>query len=135
MPRATIPRQDGPVQPRFQIFWANGAYRWRLLGANNRECGRSAYGFAHPALARQDAEALRELVGSGTVEADLASLRGTQWTWRLSVRATTRAESVRRYGRRTECERGLARFLLLAAQAPVSQAVLVGHHLTHSTRL
>ncbi len=132
---AGVPEQGGGIRPRFQIFWVGGGYRWRLLGANNRESGRAARGFARVELARDDAEDVRRLVVADAVEVELASLRGTHWTWRLSAGAAVRAESVRRYGRRTECERGLARFLAIAPDAVVSDSVLVGRQLTHSLRL
>lgn len=126
---------DAALQARFQVFWAVGAFRWRLLGANNRECGRSAKTFPTVQEALQDADDVRLLVGSGSLAGEFTSSRGTEWVWRLCDQTSPRAQSLRRYGRRTECERGLARFVELAPAAGVSTTVLVGRQVTHSGRL
>ncbi len=94
----------------------SGSVAWRLLGANNRELGRSVAVFA-------DREACEKAIVTVVEQLPLAAVviahensTGT-WTWRLDGSGGALARSARGYARQRECRYGLAVFLELAGQA------------------
>lgn len=119
------------AQPRFLFLYdritaagaASGvrpAVSWRLLGANNRELGRSAATF--PDLDSCLA-AVRELVdGIAAATPSISSVRertGT-WNWRLSLGDRAVAVAGRPYLRHRECTYNLAHFLAAVPEALVA---------------
>jgi hypothetical protein len=89
---------------------------WRLLGANNRELGRSAKEYADAPTARVGIAQLRRQLPLLT-PAVWADERG-RWLWRLDVGAVPLAVAARSYLRQRESAHNLALFL---AAVPVAR--------------
>jgi hypothetical protein len=117
------------VQPRFLVLCGRTeggrdervAVSWRLLGANNRELGRSPGTF--PDLDSCQA-ALRDLVeGIAAATPSITSVRdrtGT-WNWRLDLGGRAVAVAGRPYLRHRECTYNLAHFLAAVPAALVAE--------------
>lgn len=92
---------------------------WRLIGANNRELGRSAAVFESMELCRAAVVRLREGVGAGQVRGlfAMSDTAGT-WTWRLELGGHQAAMSGRTYQRQREAQHNLTLFL---AAVPLAQ--------------
>ncbi len=98
---------------------------WRLLGANNRELGRSPRVFADASAARQ---AMVELVARrAEVVPTVSSSRSTGlWSWRVDLGADGVAVASRTYQRRRDCQYNLTQFqgaLPLATLLPLAMLV------------
>ena len=103
---------------------AVGPYAWRLLGANNRDLGRSATVFPDAAACETSIAALRQLADRGVATSTRDGQRGT-WTWRLDAGpGLPVARSARGYVRQRECQYALAAFRDVAPLAEVVQAVV-----------
>lgn len=93
---------------------------WRLLGANNRELGRSAATFAGQADCRRAVlELLARLDACHTSVS--AGPRNSAWSWRLDLDGLAVATASRTYQRQRECEYNLERFLSALPAAVTSR--------------
>lgn len=89
--------------------------RWRLLGRNHRELGRSAHLFIDPAACRGAVFALKcRLDHARTVVVGDATGR---WSWRLHVDGVPVAVGGRSYVRQRECLDNLNQFLAAVRSA------------------
>ncbi|MEU1618033.1 hypothetical protein ABZ479_12130 [Streptomyces sp. NPDC005722] len=93
------------------------AIGWRLVGANNRELGRSAGTYASLAECQAAVLMLREHIGQVRAQLSMAHAGGT-WTWRVELGGKDVAVSGRTYHRLRECQQNLGRFL---AAVPVAE--------------
>lgn len=110
-----------PTGLAWRVVAGEHAVAWRLLGANNRELGRSAAVFHD-----EDScwSAVRQLV------THVAALRTGltqdvttgQWTWRLDAPGGALARSGRGYARQRECRYALDAFRTTAPVALVGTA-------------
>ncbi|MFF3558888.1 hypothetical protein ACFYXS_02430 [Streptomyces sp. NPDC002574] len=93
---------------------------WRLVGANNRELGRSARVYA--SLAECQAAVLRLRENIGQVRAQLAMAdAGSTWTWRVALGGKDVAVSGRTYQRQRECQQNLGLFLAAVTVAEMTE--------------
>lgn len=92
---------------------------WRLLGANNREIGRSAKTYVDLTDCLSSIAMLRRLlpVAARRVGADPAT---GSWYWRLDAEGTSLAVAGRAYRRQSECVYSLEQFL---RNAPAAQTL------------
>lgn len=105
--RVSQQRPDGEEKP----------VGWRLVGANNRELGRSAEVFAGLAECQAAVTRLREKAAGARVLLTMPDAAGS-WTWRLEIEGRAVAVAGRRYLRHRECQYNLSQFL---AAVPVAQ--------------
>jgi hypothetical protein len=91
-------------------------FGWRLVGANNRELGRSAGFFPHREACEQ---AVTWLSGNldRAVPTVYAVRQDALWRWRLDLDGAEAARSGRAYHRLRECRYNLAHFLSGVPQA------------------
>jgi hypothetical protein len=92
------------------------ASAWRLVGANNRELGRSAATYPDLESCRDAVMYLREHIDEAETLLANASDSGL-WLWRLNIRDRWIAASGRSYLRRRECLYNLAQF---SAEVPIA---------------
>jgi hypothetical protein len=102
---------------------AGERYSWRLMGANNRELGRSAQHYESYAGARRAVGELQRhadrLVCTTLVD------RGTgRWGWRIDLDGGTVAVSGRSYERDHDSRLGMDKFLGLLSEADLLDAVV-----------
>lgn len=83
---------------------------WRLVGANNRELGRSPGLFGSYEECRTSVARLREHVGAGRGVLTMSDSAVT-WTWRLEIDGQAVAVAGRAYHRYRECQYNLTHFL------------------------
>jgi hypothetical protein len=104
---ASWPGADGLVG---HVAPDGGWAAWRLLGANNRELGRSPEVFADPAACLAD---LRAVCPTWTLASPVLAIdtRTNLWRWRLQRDDRSVAVSARAYLRQRECQYSLAHFL------------------------
>jgi hypothetical protein len=113
--------------PRFQLLTsaapASGSssesVAWRLLGANNRELGRSTHGFPDLATGRADLERLRQQLDLVESRLSISTPRGS-WVWQLLLDGDDVARSARSFSRMRECRYSLEQFLEHAPGASVT---------------
>lgn len=101
-----------------RVGWATAAqpcFVWRLVGANNREIGRSAQAFTDAASCRTGISFLRRQLGH--LEARISCDESTRWSWRLDLNGQPVAQSARVYMRRREAVANLEQFLAAAPTA------------------
>ena len=119
------------AQPRFQLVpgarlsggVGGGGVGWRLLGANNRELGRSALSYADAEAALASIGRVRALVASG--DAHIIHDRGTGlWAWHLDDAGALVANSGRGFRHERECRYNLEQFRDAAPTAPSSDAAV-----------
>jgi hypothetical protein len=117
------------VQPRFQLIpgarlagaAAGGGVGWRLLGANNRELGRSAGSYPDAESAHKSIARVRGLADGG--EAHIVHDRATGlWAWQLDDSGSLVANSGRGFRHERECRYNLDQFRAAAPSAPASDA-------------
>ncbi len=110
--------------PGSVLSGGNGAwYGWRLIGANNRELGRSAIGFGSYQGARLAVLHLQR--GTGRLVQHSITDRATgRWGWRFELDGATVAVSGRWYERDQEARLGAAKFVSLALRAALVDGVL-----------
>jgi hypothetical protein len=101
-------------------------YGWRLMGANNRELGRSATSFPSYPGARRAVQHLREHADRlvRTTVVDPASGR---WGWRLDLDDRAVAVSGRWYERDHDSQVGMDKFVNLLADAELADGVVKLH--------
>ena len=94
-----------------------GPVRWRLMGRNNRELGRSAQVFLDQAACRGAVVLLRRRIGEArpVVTGDGSG----RWVWRLHLDGAPVAVVGRSYPRRRECLDNLRQFLAAVESAGV----------------
>jgi hypothetical protein len=123
--RMSRPEHDDadPTERRWSGNGVQDWYGWRLMGANNRELGRSARSFASYPLARRAVMHLQQhadqLVRS--TEVDPATGR---WRWRLDLDNTAVAISGRWYERDHDSRLGMAKFVTLVSEAELTDGVV-----------
>lgn len=113
--------------PRFQLVPggrlvhapAAGGVGWRLLGANNRELGRSAVSYPDAEAALAAVEQMRGLAGSGAAHI-VFDVEADAWAWHLLGDAVIVATSGRGFRHERECRYNLDQFRQLAPDAPVA---------------
>jgi hypothetical protein len=117
------------VQPRFQLIpgarlagaTGTGGVGWRLLGANNRELGRSAGSYPDADAAHDSIVRVRELAMGG--EAHIVHDRASGlWAWHLDDSGALVALSGRGFRHERECRYNLDQFRGAAPGAPASDA-------------
>ena len=116
------------AQPRFQLVPGGrlsggsvGGVGWRLLGANNRELGRSSLSYVDAEAALASIGRVRALVSSG--EAHIVHDRGTGlWAWHLDDAGALVANSGRGFRHERECRYNLEQFRDTAPSAPASDS-------------
>ncbi len=115
------------AQPRFQLVpgarlvgtGTPGGVGWRLLGANNRELGRSATSFPDAEEALASISALRALAAAG--EAHIVHDPATGlWAWHFGDHGQPIANSGRGFRHERECRYNLEQFRAAAPTAPAS---------------
>ena len=83
---------------------------WRLLGANNRELGRSARSFSDQAECCAAIERLKSEMTSADPRMAILDPRGS-WGWQLLLDGDEQAVSARLFSRLRECRYSLEQFL------------------------
>lgn len=96
------------------------AVGWRLVGANNRELGRSAGTYASLAECQAAVLLLREQIGQVRAQLSMADTGGT-WTWRVELGGRNVAVSGRTYHRLRECQQNLGLFLAAVTVAEMTE--------------
>jgi hypothetical protein len=113
---AAVPEGLGWTSSRDLPERASASIAWRLVGANNRELGRSARTYPDVATCREAVAFLRENLGEGDSLLANATDSGL-WIWRLNIGEQWMAVAGRSYLRRRECQYNLAQFV---AEAPTA---------------
>jgi len=127
-------RTNTVAQPRFQLLPGNprqapprvvglnrsastseparrdGQVTWRLLGANNRELGRSARSYPDQSGGWQAIERLRAGVARAEPRLSILTPRGN-WGWQLLLDGEEVAVSARLFSRLRECRYSVEQFL------------------------
>ncbi len=123
------PDGENPHDPRNGLFFhlysspPSGGVRWRLLGANNRELGRSCLAYPDIDLCRAGlATTLLEL--TLLVPAVMRVDRG-HWGWRLRADGRDVVGSAHAFDRRPSCQAACARFIEQAPHASVRDTLTV----------
>ena len=101
-------------------------YGWRLIGANNRELGRSALSFASYQLARRAILQLKQGIGR-LVHHSTTDPRTGRWGWRMDLEESAVAISSRWYERDHDGRIGAAKFVTLTADAELAEGVVTLH--------
>lgn len=83
---------------------------WRVIAANNRPLGRSAFVFSSFQECVADAVRLHEQIETCT-SSILFDASGGTWSWAVALNGQPAAMSVKPYRRRVECARALTQFL------------------------
>lgn len=115
-PESWAPRRAHAVAHESIGFRDSAWVAWRLVGANNRELGRSGETFAditdcRAAIARTCAQLTSCPPGM------MADPSTGSWYWRLDVGPETLAVSGRAYQRQRECSYSFGQFLIAAPGA------------------
>jgi hypothetical protein len=122
------------VQPRFifvcsqtaqgQAATANAAQYghvvWRLLGANNRELGRSPLWYGDLDSCREAVRLLKREIDTVTSAITAVALPGGAWSWRLAANGRPIAIAGRPYHRQRECAYNLDHFVAAVPMARIS---------------
>lgn len=116
------------ARPRFQLVPGSrlagavaGGVGWRLLGANNRELGRSASSSDDAEAARESIARVRRLVHAGQAHIVHDRLSGA-WAWHLDDAGELVATSGRGFRHERECRYNLDQFRAAAPTAPDADA-------------
>lgn len=89
---------------------------WRLLGANNRELGRSARSYADQATCWQSIERLKSRLSDAEPRLSIITARGN-WGWQLLLDGEEWAVSARLFSRLRECRYSIDQFLQKVPEA------------------
>lgn len=117
----------GPLVSAPQAATEGGSwYGWRLIGANNRELGRSALSFASYQLARRAILQLKQGIGR-LVHHSTTDPRTGRWGWQIDLEESAVAVSSRWYERDHDGRIGAAKFVALTADAEVAEGVVTLH--------
>jgi hypothetical protein len=101
-------------------------YGWRLMGANNRELGRSAFSFVSYQQARRAIVELKEGLGRLVQHSTTDPVSG-RWGWRLDLDDMAVAMSSRRYERDHDGRLAAAKFVDLSFEAEMADGVVTLH--------
>jgi hypothetical protein len=93
---------------------------WRLLGANNRELGRSPIWYPDVESCREAVRALKREIGGMTTAISSVGMPGGAWSWRLVVSGTAVAVAGRPYHRQRECAYNLSHFVAAVPDARIA---------------
>jgi hypothetical protein len=100
-------------------------FAWRLLGANNRELGRSPVWYPDLAACREAVQLLKREIGAATSAITSTGTPGA-WSWRLAAAGRPVAMAGRPYHRHRECAYNLSHFLDAVPTALVADEPLCG---------
>jgi hypothetical protein len=101
-------------------------YGWRLIGANNRELGRSARSFGSYPLARRAVTRIKEEVDR-LVQHSATDPSTGRWGWRFELDGVAVAASGRWYERDHDSRIGAAKFVSLTPAAELVEGVVTLH--------
>ena len=93
---------------------------WRLLGANNRELGRSPVWYPDVESCRDAVRTLKREIGAVTSAITANARPGGAWSWRLAVSGTPVAIAGRPYHRQRECAYNLNHFVAAVPGAAIA---------------
>ncbi|HEV2342956.1 MAG TPA: hypothetical protein VGS97_02580 [Actinocrinis sp.] len=93
---------------------------WRLLGANNRELGRSPIWYPDVESCREAVRVLKREIGGVTPAIMSVPQPGGAWSWRLAVSGTPVAVAGRPYHRQRECAYNLNHFVAAVPDALIA---------------
>ena len=93
---------------------------WRLLGANNRELGRSPVWYPDLDSCREAVWALKREIGGVTSAITAVALPGGAWSWRMAANGRPVAVAGRPYHRHRECAYNLSHFVAAVPTAQIS---------------
>ena len=93
---------------------------WRLLGANNRELGRSPVWYPDVETCREAVRTLKREIGAVTSAITASARPGGAWSWRLAVSGTPVAVAGRPYHRQRECAYNLNHFVAAVPDAVIA---------------
>lgn len=93
---------------------------WRLLGANNRELGRSAVWYPDRDSCLEAVHSLQREIGAVTSAITAVANPGGAWSWQLAVRGRPVAVAGRPYHRHRECAYNLSHFVAAVPAAHIS---------------
>ncbi|MFI5100823.1 MAG: YegP family protein [Actinomycetes bacterium] len=102
---------------------SSGGVRWRLLGANNRELGRSCLAYPDVDLCR--AGLARTLLELPTLVPAVMRVDHSHWGWRLRADTRDVVGSGHAFDRRPRCEEACVRFVEQAPHASVRDSLTV----------
>jgi hypothetical protein len=89
--------------------------RWRLLGGNNRDLGRSVHEYDDAELAFIGLkEVIREL---DSLRTRIVPAHGNRWNWQLLLEGEPAVVAAHPFDRRIRCQMAAARFVEVAAFA------------------
>jgi hypothetical protein len=114
------------VQPRFLFVCTSrdnagdSRVTWRLLGANNRELGRSPAWYPDLDSCREAVRVLKREIGAVTPAIASAGVSAGAWSWRLAVGGRPVAVAGRPYHRHRECAYNLSHFVAAVPTALIS---------------
>ncbi len=118
-----------PSAHPLHMSWSesNGAwYCWRLMGANNRELGRSASSFgSYPGVRRAVHDLQKH--AARLVRATVVDPATGRWGWRLDLDDRTVAMSGRWYERDHDSQAGMDKFVHLLPDADLDDGVVTLH--------
>jgi len=112
-----------PVTPASEAAGYGEWYGWRLIGANNRELGRSAMTFLGYQSTRRAVSQLKDGLGR-LVPGSTNDPATGRWGWRLELDGTTVAISGRWYEREHDSRLGAAKFVTMSAEADLADGVV-----------
>jgi hypothetical protein len=115
---STLEVADTTARPQ-----ADNWYGWRLMGANNRELGRSAMSFLSYPLARAAVTRLQDGCDR-LVRHTLVDPASGRWSWRLDLDAVPVAISGRWYEREHDSRLGADTFVRLIADADLAHGMV-----------
>jgi hypothetical protein len=105
-----------------QLFiGADGLVRWRLLGGNNWELGRSAVGHAGSEACVLAVKQVQ--VGVADLVARIIRIAPGKWAWELRDAGNDAVASGRSFDRLIRCQQALAQFVSLIVDARVNPTV------------
>ena len=116
------PTTTDPVDPAVTTHAADW-YGWRLIGANNRELGRSALSFVSYPTARRAVTHIQRSAERLTRRTVIDPTTG-RWTWRVDLDGEIVAVSGRWYERDHDSQQGMAKFMTLLPIAVLSDGVV-----------
>lgn len=93
---------------------------WRLLGANNRELGRSAVWYPGIDSCLESVHVLRREIGGVTSAITAVASPGGAWSWQLTVSGRPVAVAGRPYHRHRECAYNLSHFVAAVPAARIA---------------
>ncbi len=97
---------------------------WRLLGANNRELGRSPVWYPDLDSCREAVRVLKREIDGVTSAITAVALPGGAWSWRLAVSGQPVAVAGRPYHRHRECAYNLSHFVAAVPGAQIADEPL-----------